>query len=143
MLFVSVLVSGTLNLFLNTTVIPKLYTFQGARQALEIYERQRKGNDVLLNLQLEEYELFYYSNSNIQEFTNWEDFYVLFEKAGTWIYTNKIGYEGILKLNHRLDSVFKIRYRGMNEITFRFLNPWTRQDELKENYLIKVNSDDF
>ena len=143
MLFVSVLVSGVLNLFLNTMVIPKLYTFQGARQALEIYESQRKENDVLINLQLEEYELFYYTNSNIQEFTDWEDFYVLFEKAGTWIYTNKTGYEGILKLNHRLDSVFKIRHRGMNEITFRFLNPLTRQDELKENYLIKVHSDDF
>jgi 4-amino-4-deoxy-L-arabinose transferase-like glycosyltransferase len=143
MLFTAVLVSGTLNLFLNIAVIPKLFAFQGARQALEIYELQRKENDVLLNLQLVEYELFYYANSNVQEFTNWEDFYDLFEKAGTWVYTDKIGYEGILKLNHPLASVYKIRQQGMNELTIKFLNPGTRQDNLKENYLIKVHSDNF
>ena len=119
-------------------VLPQLFEYQGAKQALNIYEKNRSENDILLNLHLEEYELFFYAKSTVQQFTNWEDFYVLFDQPGTWIYTNKWGYDGILDMNKKLDTVYVIRQRGMNELTVPFLFPKTREKTLNNNYLIKV-----
>jgi hypothetical protein len=46
-----------MNLFLNAKVVPVLFSYQGARQALEIYEKERSAKGILKNLHLEEYEL--------------------------------------------------------------------------------------
>lgn len=138
LILASLLIIGSLNLVLNLELVPKLFKFQGTRQALEIYEKNRNANDILLNLHLEEYELFYYAKSPLVQFTIWEDFYIQFDKPGTWIYTNKPGYDGIVDMNKKLEKVYVIKQRGMNELSFQFLNPLTRQSALNENYLIKV-----
>lgn len=132
------LTSASLNFILNISVIPSLFEYQGARQVLAIYEKERESNDVLINLHPEEYELFYYAKTPVTQFTNWNNFYKQFEKPGTWVYTTKAGYDGILKLNHKLEKVYKIDYRDMNELSLRFLNPQTRKTALCRNYLIKV-----
>lgn len=132
------LVSATLNFALNTVIIPQFFTYQGARQALAIYEKNRGTEDRLINLHNEEYELFYYSNSPVKQFAGWDEFYRQFEQPGTWVYTTKAGYQGILELNHQLEKVYKINYRDMNDFSLSFLNPKKRNSALKENYLIKV-----
>lgn len=138
MLLASVIVTGVLNLFLNSQVIPGFFTYQGARQALEIYQSNRDKNDILLNLHLEEYELFFYAESPVRNFTGWDDYYRLFDTPGSWIYTTRSGYEGVMEHNRNVDTVFIIRNRGMNDLNLRFLNPKTRETTLYENYLIKV-----
>ena len=136
---ISVIIIGSTNLLLNAKVFPDLYKYQGARQVLEIYENNRSDNDILLNLHLEEYELFFYAESPVKQFSNWEEFYELFRKEGTWIYTNKAGHDEILNLKVNLDTIFTIEQKGMNELSFQFLNPLTRQNTLNNNYLIKVH----
>jgi 4-amino-4-deoxy-L-arabinose transferase-like glycosyltransferase len=138
MLLASVIVTGVLNLFLNARVIPEFFTYQGAKQALEVYEANRSENDALLNLHLEEYELFFYAESPVQNFTGWDNYYELFDTPGSWIYTTPAGYEGVMEHNSNVDTVYIIRHRGMNDLNLRFLNPKTRETTLDENYLIKV-----
>jgi len=138
MLLASVIVTGVLNLFLNVRVIPEFFTYQGARQALEIYEANKGENDTLLNLHLEEYELFFYAESPVQNFTGWDNYYELFDTPGSWIYTTRAGYEGVIEHNSNVDTVYIIRHRGMNDLNLQFLNPKTRETTLHENYLIKV-----
>ncbi|MCD6354393.1 MAG: glycosyltransferase family 39 protein [Prolixibacteraceae bacterium] len=137
-LFISFIATGVLNLFFNTVVIPQLFKYQGARQALAIYEKERGENDLLLNLHLEEYELFYYAKTPVVQFKNWEDFYKLFAKEGLWVYTTKAGYEGILNMKNPLKKVYVIKQHGMNRISFPFLVPSSRNETLTANYLIKV-----
>ncbi len=138
-IFVTVVVIGTLNLFLNAKVLPDLYKYQGARQVLAEFENDRKEKDILINLHVEEYEIFYYAKSPIIQFSNWDEYYDLFRKEGTWIYTNKGGYEGILDLNVNLDSVHTINCLGMNQLSYQFLNSTTRKNSLHKNYLIKIH----
>ena len=142
MLFATLIVSATLNLFASYFIIPDLFSYQGARQALNIYERYRGNGDILKNLQLEEFELFYWANSPVQSFTNWDDMYVFLNKKGAWIYTNKKGYDVILQIRNNVEKVYEIPQHGMNHLSITFLNPETRKSSLVNNYLIKINGAD-
>lgn len=134
----TLVIAGSLNLFMNVSYIPGLFQYQGARQALGIYEKERGAGDRLVNLQLEEYELFYWANAPVENFTDWEDFYLFLESEGSWVYTNQRGYDVVRQLVPALDTVYEIPQRGMNEITAAFLNPATREASLNKNYLIRV-----
>ncbi len=135
---VSLILTGMLNLIFNLQIIPDLYTYQGSRQALSIFEANRSETDRLCNFELEEYELFFYSNESVVSIDNWEEFYQEMDKPGTWIYTNKTKYNDIVNMNYAIDSVYVISQRGMNRISLEFLNPLTRDRSLKCNYLIKT-----
>ncbi len=136
--FISLIIAASFNLLLNNVVLPALFEYQGARQALRLFEEQRTSNGVLKNLHLEEYELFYWADVPVENFSTWEEFYTFLDKEEPWIYTNKIGLTVVEKLKEQVDTVFIIPQRGMNEISFQFLNPDTRRESLKNNYLIKV-----
>ena len=138
LVFVSLIVSGVINLYLNTQVIPGLFKYQGARQALKLFKEHRSPEGVMKNLHLEEYELFYWADIPVEDFTSWEDFYAFLKTEEPWIYTNYIGLPVVRELTESIDSVFVIRQKGMNELTFQFLNPATREESLTNNYLIKV-----
>lgn len=135
----SLLVAGSLFFYLETTIIPELYTYQGARKALEIYENKREENDTLKSLQLVEFELFYWAESPVENFTNWIEFYDFLENEGSWVYTNKSGYEVILEIRKEVGTVYKIPQRGMNELSISFILPKTRQNALNDNYLIQIH----
>jgi len=135
---VIVIVAGTLNLYCNAELFPKLFNYQGTRQALAIYEQNRNEKDTLVNLQLEEYELFFWAKTPVENFSTWENFYSFLKKEGSWVYTNQRGYEVVMELSPKVVTVYVISQRGMNEITLPFLLPKTRESALRKNYLIKV-----
>ncbi|HKL31913.1 MAG TPA: glycosyltransferase family 39 protein [Tangfeifania sp.] len=138
LIFFSVLVSGIVNVFLNAEFIPGLFRYQGARQALEVFEENQKPEDKLYNFALEEYELFFMADE-AEEVKTPQRLYKLLEKEKTWVYTNQIKYNDIKRnMESKIDTVFVIRHRGMNELNFRFLNPKTRGKSLTPNYLIKA-----
>uniref|UniRef100_UPI003566E5B0 ArnT family glycosyltransferase n=1 Tax=Mariniphaga sediminis TaxID=1628158 RepID=UPI003566E5B0 len=61
MILKSVFIFGSLHLFLNVEVLPKLFSYQGPRQALKHFMENRKPHEPLYNLHLEEYALFFYA----------------------------------------------------------------------------------
>lgn len=138
--FLSVAVAVGFNLYLNIEVIPGLFTFQGYRQALQIFESQRLPGEQLHNFELEEYALFFYANETVENTGTWEQLHEAMEKPGTWLYTNETKYRDIRDMGFDIDTVYQIKQRGMNRITYQFLNPSTREESLKVNYLIKTKS---
>ncbi|MDD4109892.1 MAG: hypothetical protein PHH93_14340, partial [Prolixibacteraceae bacterium] len=134
----SVIITATVNLYFNTVVIPELYSYQGCRKVLDIFEEKRQKADILYNFEVEEYELFYYADDNVVNISNWEGLYEAMEKPDSWIYTNMIKYNDVLNMDYPVDTVYEIRQRGMNRITLEFLNPLTREESLITNYLIKT-----
>lgn len=133
-------IAGSFNLYLNTIVIPGLFEYQGARQVLKLYETNQVPQNQLYNFDLEEYELFFYSKQPVGEIKNWEYLHEVMEMPGTWLYTNEIKYNEIIKMNYNIDTVYQIRQRGMNRINLEFLNPKTREQSLKPLYLIVTGS---
>lgn len=136
--FASVVVSAILNLYLNTAVLPAMFRYQGARQALHIYGENRSEDGVLKNLQLEEYELYFWAEHPVEAFSSWEEFYEFLEEEEPWVYTNERGLGVVKELIEAIDTVYTINQRGMNNLSFQFINPGTRNESLEENYLIKV-----
>jgi len=138
LLFFSVLISGIFNVFLNAEFIPGLFSYQGARQALEIFEENKDSDDKLYNFALEEYELFFMAD-DAEDVKEPKRLYKLLEKEETWVYTNQIKYNDIKRsMEPKIDTVYVIHQRGMNELNRQFLNPATREKNLIPNYLIKA-----
>ncbi|MDD4143009.1 MAG: glycosyltransferase family 39 protein [Prolixibacteraceae bacterium] len=136
--FVSVLMTGIFNLFFNAGIIPALYSYQGTRQVLNIFEANRQEGDRLCNFETEEYELFFYAGDPVLNINDWDELYSVMERPGTWLYTNETKYKDIKNMNYQNIAVYEIRQRGMNRITLPFLNPQTRDETLKSNYLIRT-----
>ncbi len=132
----TLLVTGATNLFLNAKAIPGLYTYQGARQALKLFEEKRNPQAKLYNLSLEEYNLFFYAPGHVENIENWVELREVFSTPGTWFYTNETEYGEMLFQKFPIDTVYQINQRGMNRITMKFLNPSTRKNSLTTNYLI-------
>jgi hypothetical protein len=114
-----------------------LFAYQGARQALQIFEENRSPGDKLYNFELEEYELFFMANDSVKHLRNWEEVFATMEQSNSWVYTNPVKMEEIIK-HVETDTIYTIRQRGMNRITFEFLNPKTRKNSLEINYLMKA-----
>lgn len=138
MLVWSLLVAAVFNIFLNVQVLPHLFSYQGARQALAIYEKQRIEQGKLKSLHLEEYELFYWAIAPVEDLTTWEDFYEFLKIEDPWVYTNSIGLGTVKELTSGIDTIYTIPQSGMNRINIKFLLPSTRPQVLKDNYLIKI-----
>ncbi len=134
----SVILTGVFNLYFNARVIPGLYSYQGSKNVLNIFEAGRAEDDRLYNFELEEYELFFYATDPVVNINDWDELFSVMERSGTWLYTNEIKYSDIKNMNYRIDTVYVIRQRGMNRITLPFLNPRTREESLESNYLIKT-----
>lgn len=136
---VSVIVAGTMNLILNTAVIPGLFEYQAARRVLEVYNENRKPGDKLYNYHSEDYELFFYSEEKVHQVNNSEDYAGMVANKGTWLHTIENGYKELVGMGFDLDSVYVIPYRGMNQLSIGFLNPGTREEHLDTTYLIHID----
>jgi hypothetical protein len=103
-----------------------------------IYEQQHAKNDKLYNFELEEYELFFMTKDSVRQMKDWDELYKVMEHSGTWLYTNSVKYNDIIKMNYDIDTVYQIRQNGMNRLSLSFLNPKTREEAMNSNYLIKT-----
>jgi hypothetical protein len=58
------------------------------------------------------------------------------DEKGAWIYIDEVKMKDILSMNFKIDTVYQIRQRGLNQVTLKFLNPETREETLITNYLV-------
>jgi hypothetical protein len=138
-ILISIIVSGTLNLYLNASVIPHLFSYQGARQVAKIFSENKEDGDRLYNFEVEEYEIFFIADEPVVQIGDWNELYRVMEKPGTWIYTNTVKFNDIMGMKYDIEKVYQIRQRGMNKIDLKFLDPKTRSSSLQSNYLIKIS----
>ncbi len=137
-LSISVLMAALVNGFLNIQVLPHLFSYQGARQALEIYENSPTENGMLKNLHLDEFELFFWAKKPVEDFSTWENFYEFLKTDNSWVYTDSLGLDVVRQLTPSTDTVYAIPQAQMNRVKLRFLIPSSRSVALKDNYLIKI-----
>ncbi|MGE0020474.1 MAG: ArnT family glycosyltransferase [Draconibacterium sp.] len=133
--FLVIIIAG-INLFLNTKLFPELATYQGGKQVINLFETHKKPGDKLYNFVLEDYNLFFYSAEKVENIETWEEFYKVAAAKGAWIYTHESKVKDMLSMPYKIDTVYQIRQRGMNEINLEFLIPATRTQALKTNYLV-------
>lgn len=137
-LLLSVIVVASLNVYLNIQILPHLFSYQGARQVLEIFENEKKDGDILSNFELEEFEMFFYAKDKVNEIADWNELYDVMEKPGTWLYTNEMKYNDIIKMGYAIDTIYTIKQNGMNNLNLKFLDPNTCEESLNSTYLFKT-----
>jgi 4-amino-4-deoxy-L-arabinose transferase-like glycosyltransferase len=113
-LFISLLITAAFNLFQNAMVIPELFRYQGARQAIQHFEKDEAGEKQLFSWDLEEYELFFMAEDSVRNIADWEQMHEAMKKPGTWLYTNEGKHDEIVKMGFNIDTVYRIEQRGMN-----------------------------
>ncbi|MFW6290419.1 MAG: ArnT family glycosyltransferase, partial [Mariniphaga sp.] len=141
MLHVSLVVAAAFNLYMNARVVPALFSWQGARQAVNIYQQDESAEKRLYSWDLEEYELFFMAPDSARNIATWEQMHEVMEKPGTWLYTNEWKHDEIVKMGFQIDTVYRIDQRGMNSVTLQILNAETREKSLEPNFLIKTKDD--
>jgi len=140
LIFATVVMLATVNVYLNASVIPKMFNYQGHWQALEIFEACDSIEKQLYNFGLEEYELFFNAENPVQNVTTWEQLYEAVSKPGAWVYTDEDKLRKIWYLQLPIDTIYEINQRGMNRISPEFIHPKTREKSLSGNYLLKMKS---
>ncbi|MBN1985304.1 MAG: glycosyltransferase family 39 protein [Prolixibacteraceae bacterium] len=138
MVFISVAMTGSFNLFLNVSFIPNLFNYQAPPQALNIFQANKNPGDKLYNYHMEDYELFFYAKDTVRQIADWEEYYEIIGKGGSWLYTTKAGYDETVKYID-IDTVYFISHKGMNNLSLRFLNLSTREVSMDTTCLIQIN----
>jgi 4-amino-4-deoxy-L-arabinose transferase-like glycosyltransferase len=138
-IFMLAIATCTINIFLNIWIIPELFKYQGVRQVISIFEKDKHPDKKLYIWEIDEFAIYYYSQKMPVSIENWEQAYKIFDTPQSWIYTHKIKKDNLEEMKIRIDTIYTIRQRGMNKINLKFLNPKTRESALNEHYLIKIN----
>jgi 4-amino-4-deoxy-L-arabinose transferase-like glycosyltransferase len=141
LVFLSLVGVAVFNLYLNAVVLPALFEYQGARQVINNLKKIEAVQKQLYIWDLEEYEIFFMAEDSARHIATWEQMYEVMAKSGTWLYTNEWKHDEIVQLEFDIDTVYRIKQRGMNKINFQFLNPKTRNESMINNYLIKLKQD--
>lgn len=140
LIFATLVSLAFINLYLNASVIPNMFQYQGHSQTLEIFESCQTNEKQLFNFGLEEYELFFNAEKQVQNVVSWEELYDVVNHPGAWVYTNEDRLRKIWYLQLPIDTIYEINQRGMNRISPEFIHPKTREKSLSGNYLLKMKS---
>ncbi len=138
-ILISIILTGTVNVFMNVSVIPHLYNYQGARQVLEVYEKNKQKGERLYKHHAGEFELFFYAADSVKQISTYDDYEEMLGQNRIWIYTSNSGYDQLKKnLGDRNVLVIPVKQLGMNHITLDFLNPYSRGKSLETNFMVYV-----
>jgi 4-amino-4-deoxy-L-arabinose transferase-like glycosyltransferase len=134
----SVISIVAVNFVINSHVYPQLFKYQSTIPACEIFNRE-SGKGELLNSYLSEHrELFFYTDKPGYFLSDSEDLKECLTSSGSWIYTNDQGLEEIKSTGAEIEVVKSFRHRNLSKFTLKFLMPDTREQTLRNMYLVKV-----
>lgn len=134
----SVLMMSTLIIYLNTQALPAAYSYQASTKASRIYNQEASTDEPLYNYLYLQYELYFYSKTDVKRLYSLKDFTLDSEKA-SWIFTDEAGRDSVI-MNYAPEilATFPLKHRGMTDMRPRFLNPSTREETLMPMYLLKI-----
>lgn len=134
----SAMVMAVLMVCFNGHALPAAYKYQSSRKASETYNSTAANNSQLYNYLYDYHELFFYSKNKVKQLNSISEFIPDTVKA-SWLFTTEIGKDSLYSdYNHLVEEVYSFKHQGMSKLRPKFFNPETRQDALKNTYLIKI-----
>jgi hypothetical protein len=128
-----------LNLVINIHFFPSVYQYQGIIQASYRYNDLAKGKEPLYSYLTLQYEAYFYPQRvavRVSEKQMLED---VLQQSGNWIITTAKGYE-LIKEQYpsSVDFCQAFKHKKISKMSWKFLNPSTRPEDLKTVYLIRT-----
>lgn len=123
----------------NTNYMPSSLKYHGAIQASYKYNTVASEDEILYTYAYPDFETcFYPKKASVWVYD--EQVQTMFDNGPAWIITNQEGYDTILNLySGRVESRYDFPHKRLTNISFKFLNPKTREGELGKIYLLKTN----
>ena len=138
----SVIMMATLIVYLNGQALPSAYKYQASAKASRIYNQQALPTEPLYNYLYLQYELYFYSRTDVKRLYSLDEFSPDPENA-SWIFTSEAGKDTIMMdYASQISATFPLEHRSMTDLRPRFLNPATRKQTLTPMYLIKIKPQD-
>ncbi len=123
----------------NTHYMPSVLKYHGAIQASYKYNSEASEDEILYTYNYPHYEPYFYPR-RISVWVNDEQVHTMFNNGTAWIITDKEGYDTIINtFNDRVEERYEFPFKKLTNISFKFLNPDTREEVLETIYLLKTN----
>ena len=135
-LIITILAMGFVS---NTNYMPSALKYNGAIQASYKYDSVANEDEILYTYNYAYYETYFYPK-RASVWVSDEQVQTMFNNGPAWIITGQGGYNRIINsYNERVVERYEFPYQKLTNISFKFLNPATREGKLKTIYLLKTN----
>ena len=126
-----------LSFAVNTTYMPSALKYHGAIQACYKYNQVSEG-EMLYTYNYPHFETYFYAD-RVSEFVDKGELDLIFSSGTAWIITGKKGFNEISE-NYPDDilKTYEFPYKKLTNVSFKFLNPKTREGSLSKIYLLKI-----
>ncbi len=135
-IIISVLFSVFVNFSLNTQFYPNLLRYQAGNNMVEIIKKEKIDIDKVYILDKNySWSLNFYTERetpsvSLEELKNRKDL---------WLFVYGKDLEGLENEGIKWDQSFEVPYYRITMLSLKFLNPATREGELKKAYLVHIN----
>jgi hypothetical protein len=122
----------------NTVYMPSALKYHGPIQASYLYNKLASDNSKLYTYHYGQFETYFYPK-NVSEFVDKNHLRDILSKESCWFITDETGFREIMSHYGAVISEQRIfPYKKLTNISFRFLNPETRESDLSKIYLLKI-----
>jgi len=119
--------------------MPSALKYHGPIQASYRYNSIAAENSVLYTYGYEQYETYFYPGNRSLKVYDKEELEAVLSEQSSWFITNETGLNDIRAYDETIiTEQYMFPYKKLTNISFRFLNPKTREGALKEIYLLKI-----
>jgi 4-amino-4-deoxy-L-arabinose transferase-like glycosyltransferase len=129
-----------INFLLNVHIYPTLFQFASTNQAGK-YLKARGEENFLLSLEKSNgYALNVYSQRTIPNYGTLSELLQHTTDGSFWIFTTEVGHQEIMQSGLKVLETKKMEHFHISKLTGSFLNPKTREKQIKYRYLMKVET---
>ncbi|WP_170154499.1 ArnT family glycosyltransferase [Mangrovibacterium diazotrophicum] len=134
---------STLAVFLNSSALPKAFSYQASTKAAKIYNENAAPAEKIFSYHYPQYEIFFYAKSDAIQLYSLHDLPKLLPEEKFWLLTTEAGKDSI-QSNPDLKIIAEhpLKNRGMNRAGLQFILPSSRERSLDTVYLIEAKTNE-
>lgn len=127
----------TFNFFLNQHVAPQIFSDQASVKAVKIFNQNAAATETLYNYNYYSHETFFYCKKPVKKLTNDLTLFELMKKPGNWVFTTAEVVNRLPVGEFPVPEIIPLKHVWINNLTFRYLNPASRERSRDTLYLLK------
>jgi hypothetical protein len=129
----------SLNLILNLHAYPELLKYQSGSVAAKIINQHNPRKSEIFFYRVFGNSFEFYTQHISPVLKNENDLFDQLSKSDLWIYTDKDGVKEITDSGLFPDNVTPLKHYHITMLTLNFLNPSTRDSQLRERYVLHLS----
>jgi len=130
------------NFFINQHAAPSIFSDQASVKAAALFNKKSLPGDRLYNYNYYSHELYFYSRSGARKIMNDVTLFELMKKPGNWVLTTEEVVNRMPQGEFPVPEKFPLTHVWINKLSFKYLNPTTRNSSYDTLYLLRSTAGD-